>query len=121
MPEFRCEIVMGAGAIQERYETGESVEEAVRREVREELGLEVTATRYLCSYPNTYEYGGMRYATVDLGFVCDVKDPAAAKVAKDEVTQVLFARPEEIDTTRFGFPSVGRIVDRYRAEHATPQ
>jgi ADP-ribose pyrophosphatase YjhB (NUDIX family) len=94
---------------------GESAEEAVRREVKEELDLEVTATRYLCSYPNTYEYGGMRYATVDLGFVCDVKDPAAARISKDEVTQLLFVRPEEIDTARFGFASVGQIVAHYRA------
>jgi len=100
---------------------GESAEEAVHREVKEELGLEITATRYLCSYPNTYEYGGMRYATVDLGFVCEVKDVAVVNVDRDEVTQVLFVRPEEIDTTRFGFPSVGRIVDRYRAERAPPQ
>jgi NADH pyrophosphatase NudC (nudix superfamily) len=100
---------------------GESAEEAVRREVKEELGLEVTATRYLCSYPNTYEYGGMRYATMDLGFVCEVKDPAATRVSKDEVSQLLFIRPKEIDTARFGFASVGRIVDRYRAEYITPQ
>lgn len=98
---------------------GESAEEAVRREVREELGLEVTHTQYLCSSPNTYMYGGMRYTTVDLGFVCQVKDLAATRVAKDEVTQVLFVRPEEIDTAQFGFPSVAGIVERYRAEKVT--
>ena len=38
---------------------GESIEESVRREVREELGLEIASMRYLCSYPNTYEYGGI--------------------------------------------------------------
>ncbi|UCD52353.1 MAG: NUDIX domain-containing protein [Phycisphaerales bacterium] len=95
---------------------GESAEECVRREVREEVGLEVTATRYLCSYPNTYEYGGMRYATMDLGFVCAVEDLTTAQIARDEVSQLLFVRLEEIDTTRFGFASVGRIVDRFRTE-----
>jgi len=99
---------------------GESAEECVRREVKEELGLEVTAARYLCSYPNTYEYGGMRYATVDLGFVCAVNSLEAARIAKDEVSQVLFVRPEEIDTARFGFGSVGKIVDRYRSESVNP-
>jgi len=98
---------------------GESAEEAVRREVREELGLEVTTTQYVCSYPNTYEYGGMQYTTVDLGFVCEVKDLAATKVAKDEVTQVLFVQPEEIDTARFGFGSIARIVECYRTRNVT--
>ena len=55
----------------------------------------------------------MRYTTVDLGFVCEVKDLATTKIAKDEVTQVLFVRPEEIDTTRFGFRSIGKIVEHY--------
>jgi len=100
---------------------GESIEESLRREVREELGLEMASMRYLCSYPNTYEYGGMRYATVDLGFVCAVRDLTAVKASEDEVTQLLFVRPEEIDTARFGFPSVGKIVERYRTEHATRQ
>ena len=94
----------------------ESAEEAVRREVEEELGLEVTAVRYLCSHPNTYAYGGMRYATVDLGFVCEVKDLATTAIAQDEVTEVLFVRPEEIDTKRFAFASLGKMVERYRRE-----
>ena len=58
-------------------------------EVMEEVGLDVTASRYLCSFPNWYEYGGMRYTTVDLGFVCDVEDVAVAR-AVDEVAEVLF-------------------------------
>ena len=53
---------------------GESIEESLRREVREEIGLEIASMRYLGSYPNTYAYKGIRYATVDLGFVCEVKD-----------------------------------------------
>jgi len=72
--------------------------------------------RYLCSYPNTYEYGGMRYATVDLGFVCKAEDLSVAKASEGEVTQLLFVRPQEIDTARFGFASVGKIVQRYQAE-----
>jgi len=95
---------------------GESAEECVRREVREEVGLEVVASRYLCSYPNWYDYGGMRYATMDLGFVCRVKDVAAAR-AMDEVAEVLFVPLEEIDVARFGFASVGRIAERYRVDH----
>ena len=88
---------------------------AVRREVREELGLEITATRYLCSHPNTYAYGGMQYATLDLAFVCDVEEFAGLAIARDEMTEVLFVRPEEIDVARFGFASVGRFVEHYKS------
>ena len=100
---------------------GESAEESLRREVREELGLEIASMRYLCSYPNSYNYGGMRYATVDLGFVCKVEDLTVARAFEDEVARLLFLRPEEIDIARFGFPSVGKLVERYRTEHAPRQ
>jgi NADH pyrophosphatase NudC (nudix superfamily) len=93
---------------------GESAEQAVQREVKEELGLDVTAARYLCSYPNTYAYGGMQYATMDLGFVCDVKDTTSAQLSHGEVSELLAIPLAEIDITRFGFPSVGRIVQRYQ-------
>ena len=93
---------------------GESAEESLRREVREELGLEITHSRYLCSFPNRYEYMGVRYATMDLGFICDVQDAGAARVAEAEVARLLRIRLQEIDLSRFGFPSVARIVERYR-------
>ncbi len=94
---------------------GESAEEAVRREVREELGLEITTSRYLGSHPNTYAYGGMQYATLDMAFVCSVEEFTGLTIARDEVTEVLFVRPEEIEATRFGFPSIGRFAEQYKS------
>jgi ADP-ribose pyrophosphatase YjhB (NUDIX family) len=93
---------------------GESAEDSLRREVREELGLQITHSRYLCSFPNRYEYMGVRYATMDLGFICDVEDAAVARAAEAEVARILLLRPEEIDISRFGFPSAAQIVERYR-------
>jgi hypothetical protein len=52
---------------------------------------------------------------MDLGFVCDVQDAGAARVAEAEVARLLRIRPEEIDLSRFGFRSVARIVERYQA------
>lgn len=93
---------------------GESAEESLHREVREELGLEIAAMRYLCSYPNSYDYMGICYATVDLGFICDVEDVGAVNACEREVAQVLFVPPGELDASRFGFDSIQRIVQRYQ-------
>ncbi len=93
---------------------GESAEDALRREVAEELGAEITSMRFLCSYPNTYEYMGVRYATVDLGFVCGVTDMHVAGAPNREVARVLFVPLQDVDITRFAFPSAGEIVARYR-------
>jgi NADH pyrophosphatase NudC (nudix superfamily) len=91
----------------------ESAEEALVREVQEELGLDITNLRYLCSFPNRYAYMGIQYATMDLGFVCEVEDAAVAQAAESEVARWFLLSPEEIDISRFGFPSVARIVERY--------
>jgi len=92
---------------------GESAEGALRREVREELDLEITSLRYLHSEPNVYEYSGVWYATVDLGFVCAVADVSRARAAEGEVEAVVFQRPGEIEPGRLAFASTRRLIERY--------
>lgn len=94
---------------------GESAEDALRREVAEELGLEIVSARFLCSHPNTYEYMGVRYATLDLGFVCEIADLHAAEPSSGEIAQVMFIAPAEVDPSKFGFLSTAQIVERYQA------
>ncbi len=92
---------------------GDTAEEALRREVREEVGLEVTTMRYLGSWPNTYKYGGVRYRTLDLGFACEAAEAQRARPMESEVERVLLLPPEEVDLERFAFASVGRIAGEY--------
>ncbi|MBP7051567.1 MAG: NUDIX domain-containing protein [Phycisphaerae bacterium] len=92
---------------------GETAELALQREVREEVGLDVAAMRYLGSWPNVYEYGGVQYRTLDFGFLCEAPDAARARPADSEVERVLLVPPEEVDLGRFAFASVGRIVAEY--------
>ncbi len=97
---------------------GETAEDALRREVREEIGLEVTALRYLGSAPNVYEYMGVRYRTLDLGFVCEAAQASQAKPMEAEIAEVLFIPPQEIDPGRFAFHSVGTIAGQPRERRA---
>jgi len=94
---------------------GESAEEALRREVREEVGLEVTAMQYLGSHPNTYEYMGVRYATLDMGFSCQVTDVSKAGARESDVEAVLFKARRDIDLDQFAFRSLARLVESYLA------
>jgi NAD+ diphosphatase len=93
----------------------ESAETAIKREIQEELGLEVVSTKYLCSLPNRYEYMGVRYPTMDLGFVCQVADFSSLAVEQVEIAQVSFVPVGEVDLTRFGFASIAGMVERYQA------
>ena len=92
---------------------GETAEDALRREVREEIGLEVTALRYLGSWPNVYEYMGVRYRTLDLGFACTVKEASLARPREAEIAEVMFVSPNQVDLGRFASRSVGTIAGRY--------
>ena len=51
---------------------GESAEEAVVRECREEIGVPVEGAQFLCTAPNTYEYKGIEYKTCDIFFAAQL-------------------------------------------------
>lgn len=96
-------------------DAGESAEQAVAREVREEVNLEVATLRYLCSSPNRYEYKGVTYPTEDLYFVCTVQS-LAPLVAQDEVASVCFLAPSEIDMDEIAFPTTRQALETYFRE-----
>ena len=95
---------------------GDTAEEALRREIREEIGLEAVVTRYLGSWPNVYEYQGVPYRTLDLGFLCEAEGVGQARAMESEVDEVLLLRPEEVEIKRFAFASVGGIANAYLRE-----
>ena len=91
---------------------GESVEEGLRREIKEELALDIISMRYMFSVPNIYTYKGVSYNTVDLVYICDVEDASQARPG-DDVASILFKSPGEIDPAKFGLESIRKIVEQY--------
>jgi ADP-ribose pyrophosphatase YjhB (NUDIX family) len=87
----------------------EAAEQALVREIKEELGLEVTSLTYLASAPNTYPYKGFTYHTIDLAFLCHVTDPHRA-VVSDDVASYCFVHPRDIDMDRIAFGSTRHIL-----------
>lgn len=92
---------------------GETAEEALQREIREEIGLEATVLQYIGSWPNVYEYGGVRYRTLDFGFVCEAAGVEDARPMEGEVERILLLEREQVDAGWFAFGSVGRIAGQY--------
>jgi ADP-ribose pyrophosphatase YjhB (NUDIX family) len=90
----------------------ETAEEAVSRELKEELGALVTEVRYLFSLPNTYLYSDLSIPTLDMFFECRLQDYGQLKAA-DDVESIRFVSPENIDPEQFGLDSVRESVKRY--------
>lgn len=105
------------GGFSDCYETGE---EGVRREVLEETGLVVTESKYLFSLPNMYRYCGLDIPTLDLFFLCRVKETEGA-TAMDDAGEVLWLPWQEVKAEDFGLKSISRGVARLIALHASGQ
>lgn len=90
----------------------ETAEEALRRELREELQIDVPNPHYLFSFPNRYLYRGIEYDTLDLIFLVRFDTPPAI-TAGDDLESVLWLSRDAIDFGRIGFPSLQHAVRRY--------
>jgi len=88
---------------------GETAEDCVKREIKEELNLEVTDTVFFGTFPNEYEYGGLTYCTIDVVFECKVKSFSSLCVG-DDAASVQFINPKEVDINDIGLQSVKNVV-----------
>ena len=90
---------------------GENAEEAIRREVMEELKLDLKAVKYLGSWPNTYEYEGVVYQTCDLFFHSKI-DALPTDCDCTEVAELLLLAPAEVPRDQIAFQSTRMFLAR---------
>lgn len=91
---------------------GETAETALVRETREEVGLELTGLEYLTSFPNGYDFGGVRYITLDLFFVAWARDWLAARPL-DGVESLEWVDPAHVDPSEIAFESMRKALGVY--------
>jgi mutator protein MutT len=95
-------------------DAGEVAEDALRREVREEVGLSVARLDYFCSLPNTYHYRGVTYQVLDFFFVGRVAEKAV-QTDPGEVSEVCWLPRGEIRLDEIAFDSVREMLGRFLA------
>ena len=87
---------------------GESTEAAIVRECREELGatLDESEVKYLCSFPNIYEYKNIEYKTCDIFFAAKLPS-----IYKDMYDFVKSLHREESEVVGFEVHKVSSLED----------
>jgi mutator protein MutT len=96
---------------------GETAETALRREIQEELGLELAAIEFLMSHPNQYPYREVTYDVLDLFFICETRT-ISTTLLTDEVTSAHWLALEEIDLEELAFPSMKAALNYLREKSA---
>ncbi len=89
---------------------GETAEEAMRREVREEVNLELDAPEFLCSFANQYVYAGVTYPVLDLFYTARPR-AAESAAALDDVESFCWLKPQEVRPGEIAFPSLKNALD----------
>ena len=104
------------GGFIDMYETAE---EGMRREIKEETGLDVEQMEYLYSSPNVYQYSGLGVHTIDMDYLVPLHgDPAKYKAlvhAADDAAESLWIPIGDIHPEEFGLLSIRHAVERFIA------
>ena len=90
----------------------ESAEEAVIREIEEELGAKVVEASYKFSLPNQYLYSGLTIPTLDMFFSCKLETTENLKPA-DDVEDCWFVPLNEVKPELFGLNSIRKAVGMF--------
>lgn len=90
----------------------ESVEDALLRELEEELGILVQQYKYMDSAPNEYIFSEFSVFTVDLAFKV-IPVSLDKLVPKDDILEYRFYSEEEIDYDDIPAPSIKRFVQQF--------
>ena len=94
----------------------ETAEDAARREVKEETGLDIESCLYLFSIPNIYPYSGFDVHTEDLFFECNAHS-FGNLAAADDASEIVILQLKDVNADLFGLQSVKKGVERYCAHY----
>jgi len=97
----------------------ESAEEAVIREIQEELTIILREPKYLGSNPNIYKYKDVLYHTCDLFFYCKI-DALPTDFDKTEIDELILINPFEIPDDKIAFESVREALQLFRRTFNKP-
>lgn len=93
-------------------EPKESAEDALKREIKEELNIEIEKPEYLNSFPNIYEYKGVFYNVCDLFFFSRIS-VLPTELDRTEIAELILVNRSEIPINKMAFESTRQFLGVY--------
>lgn len=91
---------------------GETAENAVKRELEEELSMKVKSLEYIGSAPNEYVFSDYSVFTLDMAFRV-IPESVTGLMPMDDILDYRFYAENEIDYTQIPAPSIKSFVKQY--------
>jgi mutator protein MutT len=94
----------------------ETAEEALIRELKEELNIDVHNPQYLFSIPNEYNFSGITVHTLDMFFKVEVDDDIQIQT-NDDVASAQFYDLKIVNTEDIGLNSIKKAINKLKVEN----
>ncbi len=95
---------------------GERLEDALVRETKEEVNLDITHYEFLCSAPNQYVYRGVSYAVTDSFFTARVESFIPLRPQDSEVGGIQFLPLRPATFEQLAFPSLAHALNLFQEQ-----
>lgn len=89
----------------------ETAEQALERELKEELGTNVIQMDYFCSFPNTYPFSELNVYTLDFAFIVELES-LDNLIAMDDISAVEFYYPDKLNLGELPAESMKNIIKK---------
>lgn len=96
----------------------ETIEQALAREVLEEINLVVREYSLLLTGPNRYAYAGVTADVIDLFYLCRVDEDTTIELATSELSGYRWCTPGLEELENMAFPSNRAAVEHWLAQKA---
>ena len=96
----------------------ETLEEALSRELHEELGIRLSEFEYLCSHHNSYRFKTVEYQTADVFFSASLESLEDI-AANDDVQAIALVDPKCLEGFEISFTSVNVALQAWLRKFQT--
>jgi ADP-ribose pyrophosphatase YjhB (NUDIX family) len=97
----------------------ESAEETCKRELFEELKIEIDTSKlkYICSLPNVYQYKNIDYNTLDLFYEYEVTEKFEANLELSEISETFWIPLKDVNLEDIAFDSQRKFFEILKAKN----